>query len=73
MQLVVVLCVVVLTGSLGASVTFMYAQPSRILVDTDVDTDDVFALFYLLKQNRKEFDLQVFLSAFVWNITPICM
>lgn len=34
-------------------------QPRRILVDTDVDTDDVFALFYLLKQNRTEFDLQV--------------
>lgn len=35
------------------------AQPHRILVDTDVDTDDVLALLYLLKQNRTEFDLQV--------------
>ncbi|XP_012089456.2 uncharacterized protein LOC105647839 [Jatropha curcas] len=33
-------------------------QPKRIIVDTDVDTDDVFALFYLLKQDKNEFDLQ---------------
>lgn len=31
----------------------------RILVDTDVDTDDVFAILYLLKQDRSEFDLKV--------------
>ena len=34
-------------------------QPHRILLDTDVDTDDLFALLYLLKLNRSEFDLQV--------------
>ncbi|XP_027119895.1 nucleoside hydrolase 3-like [Coffea arabica] len=33
-------------------------QPHRILLDTDVDTDDLFALLYLLKLNRSEFDLQ---------------
>ncbi|KAM1442846.1 hypothetical protein ACFXTI_010262 [Malus domestica] len=33
------------------------AQPRRILVDTDVDTDDVLALLYLLKQSKTEFDL----------------
>ncbi|KAK3011360.1 hypothetical protein RJ639_012069, partial [Escallonia herrerae] len=33
-------------------------QPHRILLDTDVDVDDVFALLYLLKLNRSEFDLQ---------------
>lgn len=32
----------------------------RILVDTDVDTDDVFAILYLLKQDRSEFDLKVY-------------
>ncbi|KAG5554894.1 hypothetical protein RHGRI_012453 [Rhododendron griersonianum] len=32
--------------------------PHRILLDTDVDTDDLFALLYLLKLNRSEFDLQ---------------
>ncbi|KAL6971381.1 hypothetical protein U1Q18_031058, partial [Sarracenia purpurea var. burkii] len=30
----------------------------RFLLDTDVDTDDFFALLYLLKLNRSEFDLQ---------------
>lgn len=33
----------------------------RILLDTDVDTDDFFALFYILKLNRSEIDLKVFL------------
>ncbi|EYU43866.1 hypothetical protein MIMGU_mgv1a025646mg [Erythranthe guttata] len=32
--------------------------PRRILLDTDVDTDDLFALLYILKLNRSEFDLQ---------------
>ncbi|KAL0457339.1 UNVERIFIED_CONTAM: hypothetical protein Slati_1073100 [Sesamum latifolium] len=32
--------------------------PHRILLDTDVDTDDFFALLYILKLNRSEFDLQ---------------
>ncbi|GMY06938.1 nucleoside hydrolase 3-like isoform X2 [Fagus crenata] len=30
--------------------------PHRILLDTDVDTDDLFALLYLLKQNRSELE-----------------
>ncbi|KAK9077796.1 hypothetical protein SSX86_006134 [Deinandra increscens subsp. villosa] len=33
-------------------------NPYRILLDTDVDTDDLFAILYLLKLNRSEFDLQ---------------
>lgn len=47
--LVVVLAVVVAAA----------AKPRRILVDTDMDTDDLFALLYLLKQNRSEFELKV--------------
>jgi hypothetical protein len=35
------------------------AAPRRILVDTDMDTDDLLALLYLLKQNRSEFDVKV--------------
>lgn len=35
------------------------AKTRRILLDTDVDTDDIFALLYLLKQNRSLIDLQV--------------
>lgn len=34
------------------------APPHRILVDTDVDTDDLFAILYLLKHDRAEFDVQ---------------
>ncbi|KAM7279149.1 hypothetical protein ACFE04_006283 [Oxalis oulophora] len=33
------------------------ARPHRIILDTDVDTDDLFALLYLLKLNRSEFEL----------------
>lgn len=43
----------------GAMVDILNARPRRILVDTDLDVDDIFALIYLLKQNRSEFDLQV--------------
>jgi len=39
--------------------TTMEGQHHRILLDTDVDTDDVFALLYLLKLNRSEFQLEV--------------
>jgi hypothetical protein len=35
------------------------AGPQRILLDTDMDTDDLLALMYLLKQNRSEFELKV--------------
>lgn len=36
-------------------------------MDTDVDTDDVFAILYLLKQDRSEFDLKaITLSANSW-------
>lgn len=35
------------------------SKPRRILLDTDVDVDDFFALLYLLKLNRSEFKLEV--------------
>ncbi|KAL5983992.1 Nucleoside hydrolase 3 [Asimina triloba] len=47
----------VLVRCFGAGIDFGYARPERILLDTDVDTDDFFALLYLLKLNRSEFDL----------------
>ncbi|XP_066361915.1 nucleoside hydrolase 3-like isoform X1 [Miscanthus floridulus] len=44
------------------------AAPHRILVDTDMDTDDLLALLYILKQNRSEFDLKaVTIDANVWS------
>lgn len=56
----------VCVGVLGALVKFnifVYHRfgndPRRILVDTDVDMDDVFALLYLLKQSESEFKLEV--------------
>ena len=33
--------------------------PRRILVDTDMDTEDLFALLYILKQDRSKFDVKV--------------
>ena len=40
-------------------------QPRRILLDTDFDTDDFFALLYLLKLNRSEFELEVIQYVFL--------
>jgi len=34
-------------------------KPHRILVDTDVGTDDLFALLYLIKLNTSQFKLEV--------------
>lgn len=53
--IILVLVVVVF----GAKVYAVPAKPRRILLDTDVDTDDFFALLYLLKLNRLEFELEV--------------
>ena len=44
---------------LTASAAGAAAAPRRLLVDTDMDTDDLLALLYILKQNRSEFDLKV--------------
>ncbi|PKA60895.1 Uridine nucleosidase 1 [Apostasia shenzhenica] len=54
----------VLVGVLG----LVAGRARRILLDTDVDTDDLFALLYILKQNRSEFDLKaVTISANAWS------
>ncbi|XP_022719305.1 uncharacterized protein LOC111277257 isoform X4 [Durio zibethinus] len=66
-----VIWVAAMVGSLGALVFLVDpddAQPHRILVDTDADTDDVFALFYLLKQDSTRFDLQaITINANGWS------
>ena len=54
--LVVVLWII---GVVGANLYTLDCLPHRILLDTDVDTDDFFALLYLLKQNRSEFEVEV--------------
>ncbi|XVF06174.1 hypothetical protein REPUB_Repub06bG0024800 [Reevesia pubescens] len=61
-------------GGVGALVSLVMldpdddGQPHRILVDTDVDTDDIFALFYLLKQDKTQFDLQaITINANGWS------
>ncbi|VAH19124.1 unnamed protein product [Triticum turgidum subsp. durum] len=42
--------------------------PHRILVDTDIDTDDLFAILYLLKHDRAEFDVKaITISANSWT------
>ncbi|MFS7923009.1 putative ribonucleoside hydrolase [Helianthus anomalus] len=44
----------------GTSRNNVHGGPSyRLILDTDVDADDLFALLYLLKSNRSEFNLQV--------------
>ncbi|MCO5566521.1 hypothetical protein L7F22_020198 [Adiantum nelumboides] len=43
------------------------APPTRLLVDSDVDSDDVFAILYLLKQDPSLFSLQgITISANAW-------
>ncbi|KAJ1395160.1 Ribonucleoside hydrolase-like [Sesbania bispinosa] len=43
-------------------------RPRRILVDTDVDTDDLFALLYLLKLNRSDFQFEaITINANSWT------
>ncbi|KAK0599253.1 hypothetical protein LWI29_003626 [Acer saccharum] len=71
MILLAIPCMIILIVSIGPPIKKNWMdseQPRRILVDTDVDTDDVFALFYLLKQNKSEFDLQaITISANGWS------
>lgn len=51
--------VLIISEIFGASLNIVEGKPQRILLDTDVDTDDLFALLYLLKLNRSEFLLEV--------------
>ncbi|OVA11405.1 Inosine/uridine-preferring nucleoside hydrolase domain [Macleaya cordata] len=58
-QRVVVWSLLVLFGFIGVKILSVEAlQPRQILLDTDVDTDDFFAILYLLKLNRSEIDLK---------------
>ncbi|KAF8084183.1 hypothetical protein N665_0730s0026 [Sinapis alba] len=60
--------VVTVIGILGHNLPCVQSSPHRILVDTDVDTDDIIALLYLLKLNKSEFDLVgITLSANAWT------
>ncbi|PWA78875.1 inosine/uridine-preferring nucleoside hydrolase domain-containing protein [Artemisia annua] len=52
------LCALIIAITGIASSTIQGDTPHRILLDTDVDTDDIFAILYLLKLNRSEFDFQ---------------
>lgn len=54
--------VITILGLLGHNLPCVQSSPHRILVDTDVDTDDIIGLLYLLKLNKSEFDLVVSLS-----------
>ncbi|KAL0548319.1 hypothetical protein IC582_012767 [Cucumis melo] len=61
--------VLVLIGVVfGANLMVVKGLPRRILLDTDVDTDDLSALLYLLKLNRSEFELEaVTISTNAWT------
>ncbi|KAK8555893.1 hypothetical protein V6N13_069971 [Hibiscus sabdariffa] len=53
---------------IGVRLHTVEAEPQRILLDTDVDTDDFFALLYLLKLNRSEFRLEaITISTNAWT------
>ncbi|XP_058082574.1 nucleoside hydrolase 3-like isoform X2 [Magnolia sinica] len=58
----------VLVGCLGVGICCRDMRPRRILLDSDIDTDDFFALLYLLKLNRSEFDLKaITINANAWT------
>lgn len=62
------LCIAVMVGLIGSSTHCVEARPRRIILDTDVDTDDLFALLYILKLNKSEFHLEaVTISANAWT------
>lgn len=50
---------IVIMGLISSKRQCVEGLPRRILLDTDVDTDDLFALLYLLKLNTSEFHLEV--------------
>ncbi|KAK4586960.1 hypothetical protein RGQ29_023908 [Quercus rubra] len=55
-------------SSAGANLYSIEGLPYRILLDTDVDTDDLLGLLYLLKLNRSEFNVEaVTISANGWS------
>ncbi|KAI4345514.1 hypothetical protein L6164_012629 [Bauhinia variegata] len=63
--LVALVLVMAISGAASCSVE---GRPRRILLDTDVDTDDSFALLYLLKLNRSGFELEaVTINANAWT------
>ncbi|KAH6755511.1 inosine-uridine preferring nucleoside hydrolase family protein [Perilla frutescens var. hirtella] len=47
-----------MVGLIGSSTHCVEGRPRRIILDTDVDTDDLFALLYILKLNKSEFHLE---------------
>ncbi|KAH6816540.1 inosine-uridine preferring nucleoside hydrolase family protein [Perilla frutescens var. frutescens] len=47
-----------MVGLIGSSTNCVEGRPRRIILDTDVDTDDLFALLYILKLNKSEFHLE---------------
>ncbi|KAH9320521.1 hypothetical protein KI387_015160, partial [Taxus chinensis] len=66
------LCTVALFQTfLLAYLYFIYPSsgvPHQILLDSDIDTDDFFAILYLLKQNRSEFNLKaITINANTWT------
>lgn len=63
---------VLLFVAVAAAAGVVAAAPRRILVDTDMDTDDVLALLYILKHNRSEFDVKVgaMSPSFSWLLRP---
>ncbi|KAE8792698.1 hypothetical protein D1007_32745 [Hordeum vulgare] len=57
---------VFLFAAVGTAAAGAHA-PRRILVDTDMDTDDLFALLYILKQDRSQFDVKaITINANAW-------
>ncbi|XP_042476224.1 uncharacterized protein LOC122057921 [Macadamia integrifolia] len=62
-------CLLVLLVFFGKIFSYVKVQqPQRLLLDTDIDADDIFALLYLLKQNTSEIKLEaITISTNSWS------
>ncbi|KAL3626174.1 Nucleoside hydrolase 3 [Castilleja foliolosa] len=63
------ICMMMIIGLIRSNIYYYtYGLPQRILLDTDVDTDDVFALLYILKLDTSIFHLEaVTINANGWS------
>lgn len=68
MPRVIILCQIFLLAYLSCNIFPSHGAPHQILVDSDIDTDDFFAILYLLKQNRSEFNVKaITINANTWS------
>lgn len=68
MSRVFIISQIFLLAYLSCQIFPSHGAPHQILLDSDIDTDDFFAILYLLKQNRSEFNVKaITINANTWS------